>query len=90
MFKACRLNRFCKNFLKNSGIGLAENFVGRQMSHPLAEYQPMFKGNFTQMELITPCPHGAGIITRSLLTRLCGRVRQVMHFSVMNRNWRTR
>lgn len=45
------------------------------MSYPRLEYSDMEKIEFTQIELITPCPHKAGIITRSRLTRNCGGVR---------------
>ena len=45
------------------------------MSDLVLEDEWMKEGDFTQIELITPCPHKAGIITRSGLTRLCGRVR---------------
>jgi len=45
------------------------------MSYPRLEYRAMEKMEFTQIELITPCPHAAGIITRSRLTRNCGGVR---------------
>ena len=41
------------------------------------EYGSMKGSDFTQIELITPCPQGAGIITGSGLTRFCGRIKRV-------------
>ena len=45
------------------------------MSDLVWEHDWMKEGDFTQIELITLCAHAAGIITRSRLTRHCGRVR---------------
>jgi len=43
------------------------------------EYGSMKGSDFTQIELITPCPQGAGIIRRSGLTRFCGQIKRGKH-----------